>query len=152
MNYSAQLQLNTQTICFVKVYEILTLITFTSGRLSKKAFRSIPLRTMRLSKMCPLDLKSITAFFCWSKTIQMLQTLPIFDQTWDSSRIKVSNVRMARPWGEGTCWHGLQWRKYWACRPVSQNTAQPLLLVMSPCQRWCSPWKVHRWFQGNPAT
>lgn len=45
----------------------LTFTTLTSGRLSRKAFRSMPFSTMRLSKMCPFDLKSITAFFYWVK-------------------------------------------------------------------------------------
>lgn len=67
-------------ICFNKVsgyFSLLTFITLTSGRLSKKAFRSIPLRTMRLSKMCPLDLKSITAFFCWSKINKVTTTVKV---------------------------------------------------------------------------
>lgn len=57
-------------------------MTLTSGRLSRKAFRSMPLRTMRLSKMWPFDLKSITAFFC-NKIVQIFLTCEFFEITYD---------------------------------------------------------------------
>lgn len=97
--------------------------------------------------MCPFDLKSMTAFF-WRVDEELFRWF-LYDRT---IRAVATMGALHKPWGEGTCWHDLQWRRCWACRPVFQSTAQLLQQETSPCQWWCSPWTERRWFQGNQAT